>query len=301
MDPFSLVVGSLSLIDACQRFTTFVLKVYRGGKTIDEDLRALFEQVKDLEKVIKIIKDIDDKREYQIAAADNEPKSKLGSILSSIAGLLPKCESIIDQLYNILKSVEAAHLPRLLEGLDKFYKELKRKIKESDFLVLQRSLRDYHETLQMLLQAANYCIARESQSRTERNANDIYESFVTLNGKLDELKSRLEYAPSGGFSKAFAAVKAIVALDSNNKYFDIPQSVSSIFTGRDAMLDKLQTWMFEISPSTRASLGSHRSLQKRFVVYGLGGSGKTQFCCKFAQEHRERFAILLHIPIVQID
>lgn len=28
--------------------------------------------------------------------------------------------------------------------------------------------------------------------------------------------------------------------------------------------------------------------QKRYVVYGVGGSGKTQFCCKYAQDHRER-------------
>ncbi|MCJ1244074.1 hypothetical protein MMC30_001271 [Trapelia coarctata] len=29
--------------------------------------------------------------------------------------------------------------------------------------------------------------------------------------------------------------------------------------------------------------------QRRFIIYGIGGSGKTQFCCKFAQDHRERF------------
>ena len=28
--------------------------------------------------------------------------------------------------------------------------------------------------------------------------------------------------------------------------------------------------------------------QRRFVICGLGGSGKTQFCCKFAQHHRQR-------------
>lgn len=28
--------------------------------------------------------------------------------------------------------------------------------------------------------------------------------------------------------------------------------------------------------------------QKRYVIYGLGGSGKTEFCCKFAQDNREQ-------------
>ncbi|KAI9866891.1 MAG: hypothetical protein M1813_000833 [Trichoglossum hirsutum] len=31
------------------------------------------------------------------------------------------------------------------------------------------------------------------------------------------------------------------------------------------------------------------SVQKRFVLYGLGGSGKTQVCLKFAQDYREKF------------
>ncbi len=30
------------------------------------------------------------------------------------------------------------------------------------------------------------------------------------------------------------------------------------------------------------------NVQKRFVVYGTGGSGKTQFCCKFAQDNQDR-------------
>ena len=28
--------------------------------------------------------------------------------------------------------------------------------------------------------------------------------------------------------------------------------------------------------------------QRRFIIYGIGGSGKTQFYCKFAQDHGER-------------
>lgn len=34
-------------------------------------------------------------------------------------------------------------------------------------------------------------------------------------------------------------------------------------------------------------------IQKRFVIYGLGGSGKTQFACKFAQDTRQESACIL--------
>lgn len=72
--------------------------------------------------------------------------------------------------------------------------------------------------------------------------------------------------------------------DSSNHYFDIPQRVSSIFTGRESHLRELQ----ELFVPRRAAT-SHDQLQRRFVIHGLGGSGKTQFCCKFAQDNQESF------------
>ncbi|KAL9077542.1 MAG: hypothetical protein Q9157_003344 [Trypethelium eluteriae] len=88
---------------------------------------------------------------------------------------------------------------------------------------------------------------------------------------------------------AFDAANAVAALGSNNKYFDIPQSVSSIFTGQESLLDELASFMFCSIPEIPASKHEFRHAQKRFVIYGLGGSGKTQFCCKFAQDNRQRF------------
>lgn len=65
-----------------------------------------------------------------------------------------------------------------------------------------------------------------------------------------------------------------------NRFFRIPQAVSSIFTGREGITTALQSafWGSEEPPSQ----------QKRYIIYGIGGSGKTQFCSKFAQDNRER-------------
>ncbi|KAI9880614.1 MAG: hypothetical protein M1830_001965 [Pleopsidium flavum] len=68
-----------------------------------------------------------------------------------------------------------------------------------------------------------------------------------------------------------------------NKHFLIPHNVSSIFTGRDDITRRLQQKI--LSPSATDAPRQ----QKRFVLYGLGGSGKTQFCLKFAQDNRDSF------------
>lgn len=67
-----------------------------------------------------------------------------------------------------------------------------------------------------------------------------------------------------------------------NKYYEIPRNPSSFFTVRQ-----------EICAQMRASClvsNQHTPQQKRFVIHGLGGSGKTQLCLKFAEDHREEYA-----------
>ena len=67
-----------------------------------------------------------------------------------------------------------------------------------------------------------------------------------------------------------------------NRHFNIPQAVSSIFTGREDISQTVEDCLF-ISDNTE----SFRQ-QRRFIIHGIGGSGKSQFCSKFAQDHRER-------------
>ena len=67
-----------------------------------------------------------------------------------------------------------------------------------------------------------------------------------------------------------------------NRHFHIPQVVSSIFTGREETTRVVEDAFWgpqdpELSPQ-----------QRRYIIHGIGGSGKTQFCSKFAQDHRER-------------
>ena len=67
-----------------------------------------------------------------------------------------------------------------------------------------------------------------------------------------------------------------------NKYFHVPHRASSIFTGREDVTQLLRNKIRE------QNSGDTPPQQRRFVLYGLGGSGKTQFCLKFVQDHRDR-------------
>ena len=77
-----------------------------------------------------------------------------------------------------------------------------------------------------------------------------------------------------------------------NKHFELPFDVSTYFTGRDDINRELRK---NCLPSKDPLAGSP---QKRFVLYGLGGSGKTQMALKFASDHRERYDHEIFAPMV---
>lgn len=67
-----------------------------------------------------------------------------------------------------------------------------------------------------------------------------------------------------------------------NEFFYIPQLPSDRFIGRTAASKMLNKAFF----SPEGALEKQR--QKRFVIFGIGGSGKTQLCCQFAKHNEDR-------------
>ena len=68
-----------------------------------------------------------------------------------------------------------------------------------------------------------------------------------------------------------------------NKYFEVPRNPTAVFVQRDQIYQLLEEAC--IRPSS-PDVPLH---QTRFVLHGLGGSGKTQLCLKFVEEHREKY------------
>jgi hypothetical protein len=67
-----------------------------------------------------------------------------------------------------------------------------------------------------------------------------------------------------------------------NRHFYPPQEASTDFIGREDVSRILHKALFP--PESNSSIRR----QRRFVVYGMGGSGKTEICSKFARDNQER-------------
>jgi hypothetical protein len=64
-----------------------------------------------------------------------------------------------------------------------------------------------------------------------------------------------------------------------NKHFLLPRSAKKYYTGRNKELSKLKSAFSQNNSPT----------QKSFVIFGLGGSGKTEFAIKFAEDTRQDY------------
>lgn len=69
---------------------------------------------------------------------------------------------------------------------------------------------------------------------------------------------------------------------SRNKHYELPRHVSPNFTGRAEISEKLKEQCLPARKHNAAKA------QTRVVLYGMGGSGKTQICLKFAQDYRDQ-------------
>ena len=74
----------------------------------------------------------------------------------------------------------------------------------------------------------------------------------------------------------------------DNVYWIGLNPVSLFFTGRRAILQTLRETLCSDDESPE------QSEHTRFVIYGMGGAGKSEICLKFAHENREQQVFLLN-------
>ena len=89
-----------------------------------------------------------------------------------------------------------------------------------------------------------------------------------------------------------------------NKFYTLPHQASPNFTGRAVALSMLEEAFFSPGEPPADDDGDSEpepERQRRAVLYGLGGAGKTQIALKFAEEHRDQFESIFWINSSSID
>lgn len=73
-----------------------------------------------------------------------------------------------------------------------------------------------------------------------------------------------------------------------NVHWIVRRTLNSVFTGRTELLDRIQSIL-------RVDKASDTEEQKRFVITGLGGQGKSEICLKIATLMREKCVVSVDV------
>ncbi|MCJ1255882.1 Kinesin light chain 3 [Lignoscripta atroalba] len=119
----------------------------------------------------------------------------------------------------------------------------------------------------------------EDQIPVDANHSDMCKFEARSDEVYEKLSKRLNRMLKAKKVEPFNISGSVI----HNQYYNVPHNVSSMFTGRQGICQELEE---KCLPSKADGVQNE---QMRFVLYGLGGSGKTQVCLKFAQDNREKF------------
>ncbi|OQE24853.1 hypothetical protein PENFLA_c009G08522 [Penicillium flavigenum] len=289
MDPFSIIVGTVGLADVSIRVITYLSSLKSATSKIQDEITILGQEVEALVAVNDSVEDFwhsrHDLEGFDMSANDG---SHASNVWKNLASLLHQSKGTIEQLEVLLKGVVGKKHALVGGKLDGLRKTIRRQDRDGEYMQIRQRLANNQAGIQMLLSALNLSYTLKSHAAADRTVDSLPENLQHQNNKLAIRIKNLRRILQGStdpdnLHDSLVSADAVASLIRFNKHFDMPQTVSSYYTGRQKQLDVLKSTLDVVNSR------EPQDHQKRFVIYGLGGSGKTQFCCKFAQDNREHF------------
>ncbi|KAI1176241.1 tetratricopeptide repeat domain-containing protein [Nemania sp. FL0916] len=299
---FSVVSAAAGLLDVTLRLVNYARELKKGTASIEKELDSLIEQACMLEQVCNAVKYSHERSMSRMEKRKEEQNGReqsnnaIRTMWDHMARSINRCQTLVEEIRQILQDICQPHHQGFSKRLDALGKVHRRRVNEGDLQKCQNELSAHHSSIQILLTVINSEETRDLQDSSAKSFEDLTAQLGTLQSQISKLEQSSNYTDSVSKDDKEAlsalrelksyiakAAELVTSRPAINKYFKTPQSVSSIFTGREALLQQLRDCFIQ-QPGPL-----HSQYQRRFVIHGLGGSGKTQFCCKFAEENRHRF------------
>jgi tetratricopeptide (TPR) repeat protein len=287
MDPFSTATAAVGVISLCEKVISQCRIVLRGGKSIEAELNALIDELENLRSLMTSIHESCTASEFKLSSRGEKRAERVHELMRPA---IKHYEELVKRLHIIVFKISGAdhdtHPPteQISESridvqasgrFDRIVKAWRKEEQRGEMADVRLRIVQHQNIIQVQLTALGLIYSQDTLSNISRVAEDVQ---TCLN-----LHNQVTAVLSNPFTRDFYAENPVPEdiLNSvkTNIHFYIPSSVVTFFKGRQGLLEELKT---EFTKPTG-------TVQKRFVIYGLPGSGKTQFCCKFAQDLRALF------------
>ncbi|KAL8696273.1 MAG: hypothetical protein Q9224_002880 [Gallowayella concinna] len=288
-DPFSIVAGTAGVLDICWRVGSYLAKIKTSAIKIERDLAALLFETNALIAANESIQALWGAYNEETLDKSITESQRIADLWQDINITLNGCHDVMSRLALLIEEVIGKDGFAAQGKRDGIKKVLRKQSRDDEIMEIRSQISSHQNSLQLSLSALNICYIRITQSSTDAGLSHLSDRMefwgFKLNHEVAAINAKISLRCKSEAKSPTSSTAAGIASEMKlNKHFYIPRAVSSIFTGRTNLLDDLQSCIFDASTPSEKD-----HIQKRFVIYGLGGSGKTEFCCKFAQDNRQSF------------
>ncbi|KAK4899558.1 hypothetical protein LTR27_003291 [Elasticomyces elasticus] len=278
MEPFSTAAAAIGLVGTIVHLVKYLQDVKSALENIDGDIEELNEELVSLQTLYIQLKSECDQQHQRPSL-----NLKQQELWSALKRTLYDTEVTVVKLDKTLRKIYGDD-PKSQGWIDAFKKQHRLKAKTPKIKDWRDSISRYNGKLQIWLQRIDLLNKSVLYNLVQQSFLDLKTDNVQAWHKHNQVLDAI--TPQVFNTASITALKGIQAslagpVSTINEFFDTPQAVDSCYIGREEESAILAKSMF--------SENNGQQQQRRFVVYGVGGSGKTQFCCKFAQDYQQRF------------
>jgi hypothetical protein len=158
MDPFTLITGTVGLLDVCMRVVGYLNNVRVSAGKVEAEIKALSLEINTLLAVYHSLQDFwTTKHKANLGPrASGEEEIRIDSLWNGVITNLKECQVTVGQLEELLKEIIGKDGDAKVSGkIDGIRKQLRKQSKDSDFPQIRQRLSNLQGSLQLLLTALN--------------------------------------------------------------------------------------------------------------------------------------------------
>ncbi|KAL9070229.1 MAG: hypothetical protein Q9157_005893 [Trypethelium eluteriae] len=291
-DPFSIVASTISIVDVLVRLGRYLKAIHSDAAVIDDNIRDLQNEVESLQGVVTSVRATFESETDDSFSSQSESEDPMSSILTdpfqspnamhddSVVGLwrqinksLNHCLAGVSTLESVVQTICGEKNHKESSKLDNLRKARRKRSKADSIRQCRDHLTTYQKNLQILLTIINLKYGQASHEASTESfrqlSKELQDVNRSVNSGIDTLhdatpvpgsyEAQLDSATLSAYTDLKASVDSAataIAAVSSNEYFDTPQPVSSIFTGRKQLLERIRNFwgVFWIDASTTETI-----------------------------------------------
>ena len=150
-DPFSVILGTIGVIEVCVHIGKYLQEIKAGAGEIDEEIKVLTHEVGALQSVNKSIQRIFESKAAHHIDAPKKDLDSIEGLWRNVGNVLKYCQSTLTMFHSLIVQVEGKDESKSPAMFDSLRKHLRKKAKEGDFHQIRQRLSSYHSALQASL------------------------------------------------------------------------------------------------------------------------------------------------------